>query len=140
MTIEKRVSKYLEWNDALLAHFFRDEERDEVFLYVTEEELNAIGQKNEIGGVTEFLNAVLIPCDMRPTFYRCLRRRFAGGPEGKGKTILTAEVYSNLPRHSSTRIFLKIMDGNVYSLTLSFWLYTFQVKRKGKTIMPLAGA
>lgn len=62
--------KYKLWNEAFVKHFFEENKNKEIILYVDEDIIKDIGEKNNLGGVIDFLNAIIVDVDERSSIYQ----------------------------------------------------------------------
>lgn len=89
--------RLLKWTKALEQEFFSKNRDDEVFLYLSDEIINRIGEKHGLGGVASFLETVLVPREQRQDLYLKLARtpNSAENRKIKGRSILDFAVLLN---------------------------------------------
>ena len=54
---------YKQWNNAFVNYFFKENKDEEILLYVDETVINKIGKNNELGGISDFLKAIIVNND-----------------------------------------------------------------------------
>lgn len=79
---------YIQWNRALLNHFFQNEEGNQR-VDVTNDILNQVGEKYGLGNANDFLSTVCIPKEIRSEIYRSIRKHLR-------LTILRTRVSVNI--------------------------------------------
>ena len=73
------IEAYTSWNNAFFKHFIESHEPGtEVFLYVNRKTIDSIGEINNLGSTSDFLNAVLIHRDERSSFFYSLYHTYVG--------------------------------------------------------------
>ncbi|MDC1052021.1 hypothetical protein OAQ00_02320 [Flavobacteriaceae bacterium] len=60
---------YKQWNNAFVNYFFKENKDEEILLYVDETVINKIGKNNELGGISDFLKAIIVNNDNRKLIY-----------------------------------------------------------------------
>ena len=63
------TNAFIKWTDALVDHFFKRDNDDEIFLYVNKEILDEIGQKYDLGNSDDFLNIFLVDITKRISLF-----------------------------------------------------------------------
>lgn len=68
--MQSNAQRYLDWNKAFLNHFFKEKNgHKEVILYVDNDLINEIGDKNKLGNYSDFIKVVLIDTEGKRFIY-----------------------------------------------------------------------
>ena len=106
--MNKLIDQYVSWNKVFEDYFFhRQGSEEEIFLYVTKDLIDELGNKNGLGGCDKFLKMILMTKETRSTFYAELLFRFVGNYriktnnasilESASANLINQNLYRHLP-------------------------------------------
>lgn len=63
---------YLKWNKSFVNYYFENNEDKEIILYADKDIINKIGEKNELGGIEDFLQSLIVDYEGRREIYKSI--------------------------------------------------------------------